>query len=128
MSLALYFNAGAPEDGTFTTTYQILKLMGLDTSGYYYQALKENLMRLTTATYVLSEAWRSGGRWQSVTFRYIEKLEYTSSPEGRLDRASVLGVTLAKEMVRSVKQHHVKPIDIEFMACLRRPLSQGFQG
>jgi plasmid replication initiation protein len=123
--LALYFNAGAPEDGTFTTTpYQILKLMGLDTSGYYYQALKESLMRLTTATYVLSEAWRSGGRWQSVTFRYIEKLEYTSSPEGRLDRASVLRVTLAKEIVRSLKQNYVKPIDIEFMASLRRPLSR----
>ena len=123
--IALYFNAGAPEDGAFTTTpYQILKLMGLDTSGYYYQALKESLMRLTTATYVLSEAWRSNGRWQSVTFRYIEKLEYTSSAAGRLDRASVLRITLAKEIVRSLKQNYVKPIDIEFMASLKRPLSR----
>jgi plasmid replication initiation protein len=123
--IALYLNAGAPEDGTFTTTpYQVLKLMGLDTSGYYYQALKESLMRLTTATYVLSEAWRSDGRWQSVTFRYIEKLEYTSSAEGQLDRASILRVTLAKEIVRSLKQSYVKPIDIEFMASLKRPLSR----
>lgn len=123
--IALYFNAGSPEDGTFTATpYQILKLMGLDTSGYYYQALKESLMRLTTATYVLSEAWRADGRWQSVTFRYIEKLEYTSSAEGKLDRASVLRITLAKEIVRSLKQNYVKPIDIEFMASLRRPLSR----
>lgn len=123
--IALYFNAGSPEDGTFTATpYQILKLMGLDTSGYYYQALKESLLRLTTATYVLSEAWRSDGRWQSVTFRYIEKLEYTSSQDGRLDRSSVLRITLAKEIVRSLKQNYVKPIDIEFMASLRRPLSR----
>jgi plasmid replication initiation protein len=123
--IALYFNAGSPEDGTFTATpYQILKLMGLDTSGYYYQAIKESLMRLTTATYVLSEAWRADGRWQSVTFRYIEKLEYTSSAEGKLDRASVLRITLAKEIVRSLKQNYVKPIDIEFMASLRRPLSR----
>nr|WP_024119876.1 replication initiator protein A [Thermus thermophilus] len=56
--IALYLNAGSPPDGTFTTTaYQILKLMGFDTSGYYYRALKESLLRLTTATYVLSEAW-----------------------------------------------------------------------
>ncbi|MGC8968130.1 MAG: replication initiator protein A [Thermus sp.] len=123
--IALYFNAGSPEDGTFTATpYQILKLMGLDTSGYYYNALKESLMRLTTATYVLSEAWRENGRWQSVTFRYIEKLEYTSSREGRLDRSSVLRITLAKEIVRSLKNQYVKPIDIEFMASLRRPLSR----
>lgn len=123
--IALYFNAGSPEDGTFTATpYQILKLMGLDTSGYYYNALKESLMRLTTATYVLSEAWRENGRWQSVTFRYIEKLEYTSSHQGRLDRSSVLRITLAKEIVRSLKNQYVKPIDIEFMASLRRPLSR----
>jgi plasmid replication initiation protein len=37
--IALYLNAGSPPDGTFTTTaYQILKLMGFDTSGYYYRA------------------------------------------------------------------------------------------
>lgn len=123
--IALYLNAGSPEDGTFTATpYQILKVMGMDTSGHYYQALKESLLRLTTATYVLSEAWRADGRWQSVTFRYIERLEYTSSAEGKLDRASVLRITLAKEIVHSLRQNYVKPIDIEFMASLRRPLSR----
>ncbi|MCH1927316.1 replication initiator protein A, partial [Shewanella sp. C31] len=72
----------------------------------------------------LSEAWRADGRWQSVTFRYVEKLEYTSSREGQLDRSSVLRITLAKEIVRSVRNQYVKPIDIEFMASLRRPLSR----
>lgn len=123
--IATYLNAGSPDDGTFTTTpYQLLKLIGLDTSGYYYQALKESLMRLTTATYVLSEAWRADGRWQSVTFRFIDKLEYTSSRDKRLDRSSVLRITLAKEIVRSLKNHYVKSIDIEFVASLRRPLSR----
>lgn len=98
--------------------------MGLDTSGYYYQALKESLLRLSTATYVLSEAWRADGRWQSVTFRFVDKLEYTTDPEERLDRASVLRITLAKEVVRSLKNRYVKPIDIEFMASLHRPLSR----
>ena len=123
--IAAYLNAGSPDDGAFTATpYQLLKLMGLDTSGYYYQALKESLLRLTTATYVLSEAWRADGRWQSVTFRFIEKLEYTSSKDERLDRSSVLRITLAKEVVRSLKNRYVKPIDIEFMASLHRPLSR----
>ncbi len=123
--IALYLNAGSPPDGTFTTTaYQILKLMGFDTSGYYYRALKESLLRLTTATYVLSEAWRAGGRWQSVTFRYIDKLEFTSGREGRLDRSSVIRITLAKEIVRSLQSRYTKPIDIEFMASLKRPLSR----
>ena len=123
--IALYLNAGSPPDGTFTTTaYQILKLMGFDTSGYYYRALKESLLRLTTATYVLSEAWRADGRWQSVTFRYIDKLEFTSGREGRLDRSSVIRITLAKEIVRSLQSRYTKPIDIEFMASLKRPLSR----
>ncbi|WP_117236612.1 replication initiator protein A [Thermus sediminis] len=123
--IALYLNAGSPPDGTFTTTaYQILKLMGFDTSGYYYRALKESLLRLTTATYVLSEAWRADGRWQSVTFRYVDKLEFTSSREGRLDRSSVIRITLAKEIVRSLQNRYTKPIDIEFMASLKRPLSR----
>ncbi len=123
--IALYLNAGSPADGTFTTTaYQILKLVGLDTSGYYYQALRESLLRLSTATFVLSEAWRAGGRWQNVTFRYIEKLEFTSGEDGQLDRSSVLRITLAREIVRSLQSRYVKPIDIEFMASLRRPLSR----
>lgn len=123
--IALYLNAGSPPDGTFTTTaYQILKLMGFDTSGYYYRALKESLLRLTTATFVLSEAWRADGRWQSVTFRYIDKLEFTSAKEGSLDRSSVLRITLAKEIVQSLKDRYTKPIDIEFMASLKRPLSR----
>jgi len=123
--IALYLNAGSPPDGTFATTaYQILKLMGFDTSGYYYRALKESLLRLTTATYVLSEAWRADGRWQSVTFRYIDKLEFTSGREGGLDRSSVIRITLAREIVRSLQNRYTKPIDIEFMASLRRPLSR----
>lgn len=123
--IALYLNAGSPPDGTFTTTaYQILKLMGFDTSGYYYRALKESLLRLTTATYVLSEAWRADGRWQSVTFRYIDKLEFTSGKEGKLDRSSIIRITLAKEIVRSLQSRYAKPIDIEFMASLKRPLSR----
>ena len=123
--IALYLNAGSPPDGTFTTTaYQILKLMGFDTSGYYYRALKESLLRLTTATYVLSEAWRADGRWQSVSFRYIDKLEFTSGKEGSLDRSSVIRITLAKEIVRSLQNRYTKPIDIEFMASLKRPLSR----
>ncbi|GEM83688.1 MAG: hypothetical protein KatS3mg074_107 [Meiothermus sp.] len=81
-------------------------------------------MHLTTATYVLSEAWRENGRWQSVTFRYIEKQEYTSSTQGKLDHSGVLRITLANEIVHSLKNQYVKPIDIEFMASLRRPLSR----
>lgn len=98
--------------------------MGFDTSGYYYRALKESLLRLTTATYVLSEAWRADGRWQSVSFRYIDKLEFTSGKEGSLDRSSVIRITLAKEIVRSLQNRYTKPIDIEFMASLKRPLSR----
>ncbi|MCV4626643.1 replication initiator protein A, partial [Escherichia coli] len=58
--ISLYQEAGSPEDGTIVTTaYRILSIIGWDTSGHYYRALKESLDRLTTATFTASEAWRS---------------------------------------------------------------------
>lgn len=123
--IVLYLDAGSPPDGSFTTSaYAILRLLGLDTSGYYYRALRESLLRLATATFVLSEAWRTPDRWQNVTFRFIERLEYTSSPEGQLDRGTTLRITLAKEVAESLRSRFVKPIDLEFMSSLRRPLAR----
>lgn len=124
---ALYTEQGTPEDGTFTTTaYQILKTIGLDTSGYYYKALRTSLDRLTTTTYTASEAWRTPeGKWTTVKFRYIDRLEYTSD-DARLGLSggSVIKVTLAREIVRSFRAQFVKPIDLTFLASLQRPLAR----
>jgi plasmid replication initiation protein len=124
--ITLYQEAGSPEDGTVVTTaYRILSVIGWDTSGHYYQALKESLDRLTTATFTASEAWRSGTKWTTVKFRYIDRLEYTSEDDKLgLSGQSVLRIKLAREIVESIRAKYLKPLDLEFLTSLDRPLTR----
>ncbi|ADV66021.1 replication initiator protein A [Deinococcus maricopensis] len=124
--ITLYLDAGSPEDGTFSTTaYQILKVTGLDTSGYYYNALRASLDRLSTASYSVSEAWRSGNRWTTVRFRYIDRLEFTSDDDRlQLSGASILRISLAREIVQSVRARYIKPINLSLLSRLQRPLTR----
>ena len=124
--ITLYQEAGSPEDGTVVATaYRILSLIGWDTSGHYYQALKESLERLTTATFTASEAWRSGKKWTTVKFRYIDRLEYTSEDDKLgLSGHSVLKIRLAREIVESIRAKYLKPLDLEFLTSLDRPLTR----
>ncbi|MFC4454167.1 replication initiator protein A [Deinococcus sonorensis] len=125
--ITLFMEDGSPQDGTFSTSaYQILTVIGLDTSGHYYRALKESLDRLTTATYTASEAWRKpDGRWTTVKFRYIDRLEYTSDDDRlSLTGGSILRITLAREIVHSIRAQHIKPLDLTFLTSLQRPLTR----
>jgi plasmid replication initiation protein len=124
--ISLYQEAGSPEDGTIVTTaYRILSIIGWDTSGHYYRALKESLDRLTTATFTASEAWRSGKKWTTVKFRYIDRLEYTSEDDklGFSER-SILKIRLAREIVESIRAKYIKPLDLGFLTSLDRPLTR----
>lgn len=124
----LFVEAGCPEDGFLhTTAYQILKRAGLDDSGRYYQNLRQTLFRLRTATYSASEAWRDHrrGNWTTVTFNYLEALEFTSGDEDLgLSRSSTLKIRLAEPIVRSIRAKYTKPLDLEFLTSLDRPLTR----
>ncbi len=124
--ITLYQEAGTPEDGTIVTTaYRILALMGWDTSGHYYQVLKESLERLTTTTFTASEAWRSGRKWTTVKFRYIDRLEYTSEDNGLgFSGQTVIKIRLAREIVHSIRARYLKPLDLAFLTSLDRPLTR----
>ncbi|MFC4425046.1 replication initiator protein A [Deinococcus navajonensis] len=124
----LYVESGCPDDGFLhTTAYQILKRAGLDDSGRYYANLKQTLYRLRTATYSASEAWRDHrrGNWTTVTFNYLQGLEFTSGDEElSLSRSSALRIRLADPIVRSIRSQYTKPMDIEFLTSLDRPLTR----
>ncbi len=124
--ISLYQEAGSPEDGfVVTTAYRILSIIGWDTSGHYYEALKDSLDRLTTATFTASEAWRSGSKWTTVKFRYIDRLEYTSDDDKlNLGGGSVLKIRLAREITESIRGKYIKPLDLEFLTSLDRPLTR----
>ncbi|GAA0516493.1 replication initiator protein A [Deinococcus depolymerans] len=124
----LYVETGCPADGLLNTSaYQILKRAGLDDSGRYYQNLRQTLFRLRTATYTASEAWRDHrrGNWTTVTFNYLEGLEFTSGDEDLgLSRSSTLKIRLAEPIVRSIRAQYTKPLDLEFLTSLDRPLTR----
>lgn len=124
--ISLYQEAECPEDGKIVTTaYRILSIIGWDTSGHYYEALKDSLDRLTTATFTASEAWRTGSRWTTVKFRYIEGLEYTSEDDRmNLGHSSVLKIKLAREITESIRGKYIKPLDLDFLTSLDRPLTR----
>jgi plasmid replication initiation protein len=124
--ITLFQEAGSPDDGTIVASaYRILTSMGWDTSGHYYNALRESLDRLTTATFTASEAWRTGKKWTTVRFRYIDRLEYTSDDEKLgLSGHSVVKIRLAREIVDSIRSKYLKPLDLEFLTSLDRPLTR----
>ena len=121
----LFIEQGLPDEGTVTATpYLILQAAGLDTSGRYYDALGVSLKRLLTTNYFISEGWRDHPqrRWTTASFRYIDRLEYTSaSGEEQLDPTSILKIHLPAELVRSVRAGYIKALDLAFMQSLRRP-------
>ena len=121
----LFIEQGLTDEGTVTATpYLILQAAGLDTSGRYYDALGVSLKRLLTTNYFISEGWRDHPqrRWTTASFRYIDKLEYTSaSGEEQLDPTSILKIHLPAELVRSVRAGYIKALDLAFMQSLRRP-------
>ncbi|MDV6374975.1 replication initiator protein A [Deinococcus arenicola] len=124
----LYVEEGCPEDGMLhTTAYQILKRAGLHDSGRYYQNLRQTLFRLRTSTYTASEAWRDHrrGNWTTVTFNYLEALEFTSGDEDLgLSRSSTLKIRLASPITKSIRAQYTKPLDLEFLTSLDRPLTR----
>ncbi len=121
----LFIEQGLPDEGTVTATpYLILQAAGLDTSGRYYDALGVSLKRLLTTNYFISEGWRDHPqrRWTTASFRYIDKLEYTSAGgEEQLDPTSILKIHLPAELARSVRAGYIKALDLAFMQSLKRP-------
>ncbi|MFC4456123.1 replication initiator protein A [Deinococcus sonorensis] len=121
----LLIEQGLPESNVVTATpYLILQTAGLDTSGRYYANLDQSLKRLLTTNYMISEGWRDHPRrrWTTASFRYIEKLEFTSTVDSTaLEPGSVLKITLPQELVRSVRAGYIKVLDLAFMQSLKRP-------
>lgn len=123
----LYIEAGASEDGVINTTaYKLLQRSGLSDKGHYYKALRESLLRLRSTLYTASEAWidRKKERWTSVTFNYIEKFNFVESENRIFVKGTTLVIKLSDVIVRSIHAHHLKPLDLDFLTSLDRPLTR----
>ncbi|SMB82093.1 Plasmid replication initiator protein [Deinococcus hopiensis KR-140] len=123
----LFIEQGSPENGAVATTAsQVLLRAGLHNNGHYHRVLTESLRRLKQATYTMSHAWRDHEhqRWTSGTFSYILDYEVTSPERDTVTEGAVLSVTLARQIVKSIRSKYVKPLDYVFLTSLERPLTR----
>lgn len=123
----LFIEQDAPETGLVSTTAsQLLLRAGLHNNGHYHRVLTESLRRLKQATYTMSHAWRDHAqqRWTSGTFSYVLAYDVTSSERDTVTDGAVLAVTLARQIVQSIRARYVKPLDYVFLTSLERPLTR----
>ncbi|MBZ9751730.1 replication initiator protein A [Deinococcus sp. HMF7604] len=123
----LFIEQGASEDGVVTTTAsQLLLRAGLHNNGHYHHVLTASLRRLKQATYTMSHAWRDHEqqRWTSGTFSYILAYEVTSTERDTVTEGAILSITLARQIVKSIRSKYVKPLDYVLLTSLERPLTR----
>ncbi|GGM18197.1 replication initiator protein A [Deinococcus aerophilus] len=123
----IFIEQGSPDSGVVTTTAsQLLLRAGLHNNGHYHRILTESLRRLKQATYTMSHAWRDHEqrRWTSGTFSYVLAYEVTSSERDTVTAGAMLSVTLAGQIVKSIRAKYVKPLDYGFLTSLERPLTR----
>ena len=123
----LFLEQGSsPLGSVHFTLHQLLKAAGLATSARYYQAVRESLMRLTTTSYFITDNWRDHGKgkWITVSFRYFDKVEFTGSHADSLDDASLVRITLPRELVHSIRAGFLKPLNLDLMRSLTQPTTR----
>jgi plasmid replication initiation protein len=123
----LYIESGAPENGeVLTSAYRLLKRAGLQDTGHYYAALGKSLTRLRFAAYTASEAWmdKTKKRWTNVTFNYFEGYNYTGEDHNEIGGGSELSIKLSEPIVKSIRAKFLKPLELEFLVSLQRPLTR----
>jgi len=114
---------GMPQDGRIiTTAYLLLRASGMDINGASYEQLKESLHRLWTTSYQISQLWRDHARkrWTTQGFRIIENLEFTTGEAHDLDADSVIVITLAPALRRSIQTGYIRQLDPVMMRALKR--------
>lgn len=123
----LFIEQGAPASGEVSTTaYKLLRRAGLSDDGRHYQRLNQSLFRLRGATYTMRDSWYEADkkRFGTTAFSYLESFETISDDEEQLLGGSALRIRVAKALVRSVRANYLKPLDLDFLRALRRPLAR----
>jgi plasmid replication initiation protein len=123
----LYIESGAPENGeVLTSAYRLLKRAGLQDTGHYYAALGKSLTRLRFAAYTATEAWmdKTKKRYTNVTFNYFEGYNYTGEDHNEIGGSSELSIKLSEPIVKSIRAKFLKPLELEFLVSLQRPLTR----
>ncbi|GGJ58977.1 replication initiator protein A [Deinococcus roseus] len=122
-----YVENNMPEDGVVqVTAYELLKLSGKTDNNQNYDALRESLHRLYLSAFFVSQAWlnKKNTRWETVSFKHIDKLRFTSDDEANLSNRSIIQITLPVEITESVRAGYLLPVDGSVLKALKQPTSR----
>lgn len=125
----LYVQQGMPDDGRITVTVnQLLRACGLSKNGRVYREVRSSLTRLADTKYDFTKSWYDVERraWlDEEGFRLILEHRFLTPPKEKSTQfqpETVIQLTLAHLLTRSIRAGHLRPLDLEFYASLSQPL------
>lgn len=125
-----FVEQGLPNTGVLQlSAYRLLTLAGLRVGGRQYGELLESLRRLQGSTFAITDSWFDGRQhqWTSEEFSIISSFARVDSTElaeeiGQLRADTMLEIQLARAITRSVRNGHLRPLDLEFYSQLSQPM------
>lgn len=125
-----FVEQGLPNAGVLQlSAYRLLTLAGLKVGGRQYGELLESLRRLQGSTFAITDSWFDGKQhqWTSEEFSIISSFSRVDSTElaeeiGQLRADTMLEIQLARAITRSVRNGHLRPLDLAFYSQLSQPM------
>lgn len=125
-----FVEQGLPNTGVLQlSAYRLLTLAGLRVGGRQYSELLESLRRLQGSTFAITDSWFDGRQhqWTSEEFSIISSFARVDATElaeeiGQLRADTMLEIQLARAITRSVRNGHLRPLDLEFYSQLSQPM------
>lgn len=125
----LYVQQGMPDDGRITVTVSdLLRACGLSKNGRIYREIRESLGRLADTKYDFTKSWYDAEQraWlDEEGFRLILQHRFLTPPQApsaQFQAETVIQLTLANLLTRSIRAGHLRPLDLDFYASLSQPL------
>ncbi len=102
--------------------YQIIELLAISKFGGVHDRLRLALDRWCGTTVKFQNAWRSGNRWCSETFHFLDNVKLTKSRDFEPDQEQVFKWN--DVVVESVQKQNTKPFDWVFYRSLSSPIAK----
>ncbi|MDR6218936.1 replication initiator protein A [Deinococcus soli (ex Cha et al. 2016)] len=124
----LALESGIPDDNTLRTTpTELLRTAMITTGGRDYKRLRDSLLRIFHATYVIRDGWFDAERekwtFKNETFRFIDKLSWEDeedlNAQAELTANGTLVIRLNEDVVKQLKAGYVHLPDPAVLKALR---------
>lgn len=132
----LYVLHGRAVNGFIEVTVpELCRTIGLEPSAPTYERVRQSIQRLRHVSYQAFECWsylKKNGSWgwRSHNFGIVNSLgevDLDAADDhglGRYQATTVLRIGLSPELVDSIRDGHVRAVDLDFYAQLEQPMSR----